>query len=118
MYYENQDDFLNMVVCGMYEGEPCELLDKIHRIEANFGRNRQNEIRNGPRTLDIDIELFGKRIINTENLVIPHKKITERQFVLLPLLEILPECAEPISGDLFKDILKKLPDQQVRLFNM
>ena len=116
MYYENQQDFYNMAVCGQYEESPQKLLEQVNRIEAKFGRDRSKEFRNGPRSLDIDIELFGNQIIDTENLQIPHKKLKERQFVLIPLLEILPECAEPINGTLFKDILKELPDQGVRLY--
>ena len=116
MYYEDQSDFFNMVVSGFYDGTPQELLHQINEIEATFGRNRLNEFRNGPRTLDIDIELFGEKIVSDANLEIPHKKIKERQFVLIPLLEIFPKCAEPISGVLFSDILAKLPDQGVEFF--
>ncbi len=116
MYYEDQNDFFNMVVSGLYDGTPQQLLKQINQIEAEFGRNRTKEFRNGPRTLDIDIELFGEQIVNEENLEIPHKKIQERQFVLIPLLEIFPKHAEPISGVLFSDILAKLPDQGVEFF--
>ena len=78
------------------------MLDDIHQIEAKFGRNRKKEIRNGPRTLDIDIELFGNQIIKTNTLEIPHIRIKERAFVLKPMLEILPNLADPITGDLFE----------------
>lgn len=117
MYYEDQEDFYNMVVIGDYEKTPEELLTEINKIEYILGRNRDKEIRNGPRTLDIDIELFGNQIINTENLQIPHKKIQERQFVLLPLLEIFPKVAEPISGIFYSEYLKKLPNQGVKYFS-
>lgn len=104
MYYENQDDFYNMVVLGDYEGEPENLLKETQKIEAIFGRNRSKEIPNGPRSLDIDIELFYDRIIKTVSLTIPHPKMKERAFVLRPLLEISPESADPISGQFFREL--------------
>ena len=116
MYFENQQDFYNMVFSGLYSGSAQDLLKSVNEIEAKYGRNRENEFRNGPRTLDIDIELFGNQVINQSNLEIPHKKMKERQFVLLPLLEIFPQLAEPISGEFFCDIAKNLPDQNVRFF--
>ena len=117
MYYENQQDFYNMVVCGYYQNSPEELLKQVNQIEATFGRNREKEIFKGPRTLDIDIELFGNQIVKTENLEIPHKNLKERQFVLIPLLEIFPKYAEPISGAFYSDYLQNLPDQGVKFFS-
>jgi 2-amino-4-hydroxy-6-hydroxymethyldihydropteridine diphosphokinase len=117
MYYENQQDFYNMVVCGFYQNSPEELLKQVNQIEAKFGRNREKEIFKGPRTLDIDIELFGNQIVKTENLEIPHKNLKERQFVLIPLLEIFPKYAEPISGAFYSDYLQNLPDQGVKFFS-
>lgn len=114
MYYENQEDFHNMCVSGYYDGSPNQLLKEINQIEYRWGRDREREIRNGPRSLDIDIELFGDLVIKTPNLTIPHEKITERAFVLQPLLEILPESAEPISGEKFYNILARLSPQEVR----
>ena len=98
MYYENQNDFLNMVVCAETDLSPHRLLDKIHLVEARFGRDRTLEIRNGPRTLDIDIELFGFCRINDADLVVPHEKFGERAFVLKPLLDIFTECADVKEG--------------------
>ena len=117
MYYENQQDFYNMVVCGFYQNSPEELLKQVNQIEAKFGRNREKEIFKGPRTLDIDIELLGNQIVKTENLEIPHKNLKERQFVLIPLLEIFPKYAEPISGAFYSDYLQNLPDQGVKFFS-
>ena len=117
MYYENQQDFYNMVVCGFYQNSPEELLKQVNQIEAAYGRNRGKEICKGPRTLDIDIELFGNQIVKTENLEIPHKNLKERQFVLIPLLEIFPKYAEPISGAFYSDYLQNLPDQGVKFYS-
>jgi 2-amino-4-hydroxy-6-hydroxymethyldihydropteridine diphosphokinase len=118
MYLTEQEDFYNMVVAGNV-GEtvtPHSLLDKIHCIEALFGRNRTLETRNGPRPLDIDIERFGNEVLNDEDLVIPHPRMNERAFVLVPLLEILPESADSIEKRKYADFLKQLPDQGVILY--
>ena len=119
-YVENQADFLNMVVCGEWNGTARELLEICQNIENSFGRVRLNAIEKGPRTLDIDIELFGNEIIKEENclkpLIIPHSLIQERQFVLIPLLEILPECADPITGQKYSQILANLGNQGVELW--
>lgn len=98
MYVTDQDDFYNMVLTGLYEGEPYELLDKIHEVEASLGRNRSNEFRNGPRSLDLDIELFGDRCVREPDLIIPHERMHERAFVLMPLLEVLKDNADEIDG--------------------
>ena len=115
MYYENQEDFYNMVVAGLYSGNPRELLDFIHTIENQLGRNRKKEFRNGPRTLDIDIELFGKEKITEDDLIIPHPRMEERGFVLIPMLEIFSKNAElDIEGTYYQSCLDKLPNQGVR----
>lgn len=104
MYYEDQDDFYNMAVLGYADGDAdggergvFELLDAIHKIEARFGRDRSAEIRNGPRSLDIDIELYGGKTINAEDLTVPHPRLKERAFVLVPLVEILAKDADNIK---------------------
>lgn len=94
MYVTEQNDFYNMVVLGRYGKDAHRLLEEIHVIESGLGRDRAKEFRNGPRPLDIDIELFGNRQIESEDLVVPHERLTERAFVLIPLLEILRESAD------------------------
>lgn len=89
MYFTNQKSFLNMVVAGEYKSTPRDLLNAIHKIESDFGRDRTKEIKNGPRTLDIDIEIFDSVVINSPDLVIPHPRLQERAFVLVPLVEVL-----------------------------
>lgn len=115
MYVENQDDFYNMAVLGFVSDDltAYDLLDKIHVIENKYGRNRENEIRYGPRSLDIDIELFGDLIINEKDLQIPHVKIEERAFVLIPLLEILLKPADKQKRDFYKNCLLKLDTTQI-----
>ena len=120
MYFADQDDFLNMVVCGMYKGSAAELLDETGRVEAKFGRDRKSERRNGPRTLDIDIELFGDQLIKTKHLTVPHERLFERRFVLEPLLELLrgdPACSKERIA-FFEEKLSEIPDaagQRVQL---
>lgn len=109
-----QADFYNMAVTGTYAGSPRELLEKIHGLEERFGRDRLHGIPKGPRTLDIDIELFGDDIIREADLVIPHERMNERQFVLVPLLELLPDSIDPVSLVRFADIAARLPDQGVK----
>ena len=99
MYYTDQDDFYNMAVLGFAPDalDPLSLLQKTQAIEARFGRDRSREIRNGPRSLDIDIELFGGQTINAENLIVPHPRLKERAFVLVPIVEILAKDADNIK---------------------
>ena len=112
MYYENQDDFYNMALSGFLDDAilPEVLLEIIHLIEKEFGRNREKEIRNGPRSLDIDIEYIEGLSLNTENLKIPHPKIKERAFVLVPVLEILDKTADEKLMEEFSSYLQNLPD--------
>lgn len=114
MYYLEQQDFFNMVVAGDYNGNPRQLLEQIHEIENRYGRNRCAEIRNGPRPLDIDIELFGDVCLQTADLEIPHPRMRERAFVLVPLLEICPEIAEPLTGVSYSEYIRKLPAEEVK----
>lgn len=111
MYVTDQSDFYNMAVSGQTELSAHELLSKIHEIEAKFGRDRKSEIRNGPRSIDIDIELFGNEEIHfsdssdpMKNLEVPHPRLSERAFVLLPLLEVLPPNADIQSRDFEKSL--------------
>lgn len=93
---------------------PFALLEKIHEIEKKYGRDRTKEIRFGPRPLDIDIEEFGGLVVNElPVLVIPHPRVQERQFVLLPAIEILTTSADEQLKAKFKKFLSALPDQGV-----
>lgn len=94
MYYIDQPNFFNMAVLGYKTVNDTilfanNLLSEIHKIEEKYGRDRSRELRNGPRTLDIDIEAIGNLKISQSNLVIPHPRLFERAFVLEPLLDIL-----------------------------
>ncbi len=116
MYVEKQENFFNMAAKGFVDDSvnPFAFLEKIHEIEKKYGRNRSKEIRFGPRPLDIDIEEFGGLSINEPPvLIIPHPRIHERQFVLLPTIEILTTSADEQLKAKFKKFLSALPDQGV-----
>lgn len=113
LYYNEQPDFYNLVVSGNTLLSYEELFKFTGEIEHFFGRNRDKEIRNGPRSLDIDILLFNNICINTKKLIIPHPGIEERLFVLVPLNEIDNTLTSPRTGKLFSSYIDKLSDQEV-----
>lgn len=85
-----QDAYLNAVVEVATTLSPRELLVEVQAIEQAFGRDRDREERWGPRPLDIDILLYGDEVVDEPDLVIPHPRIGERAFVLVPLMEVMP----------------------------
>lgn len=93
--YVDQAAFLNIVVELETLFTPQELLKKCNEIEAELGRTR--EVRWGPRTVDLDILLYNEEIMKTENLIIPHPRMTERGFVLVPLVELNSDLVEPLT---------------------
>ncbi len=93
-----QPRFVNAVVALETELEPRELLEGLLAIEQEFGRDRSAGIANGPRTLDLDILLFGGLKISAPGLEIPHPRLPERAFVLVPLNEIAPQVVVPGCG--------------------
>lgn len=99
----DQAPFLNMVVRVRTALEPVALLGLIHTIEAE--RHRVRTIRNAPRTLDIDILLMGDQRIELEGLTVPHPRMAERPFVLVPLLELDPDLTEPGTGRPYQELL-------------
>lgn len=84
--YTDQDDFYNMVITVRTELTPRELLNELHIIEQTLHRKRT--IKNGPRTIDLDIITFNQLIMNEDDLIIPHPRMNERAFVLVPFAEI------------------------------
>jgi 2-amino-4-hydroxy-6-hydroxymethyldihydropteridine diphosphokinase len=98
-------------VAQIETGLPAErLLAELQRIETAHGRRRS--FANAPRTLDLDLLLFGNAVIDSENLKLPHPRMHERAFVLLPLTEIAPHAEVPGQG-LAKTLLKKCANQGV-----
>ena len=110
--YADQPDFIN-AVAQMETGISADrLLSELQEIEARHGRARS--FANAPRTLDLDVLLFGNSVLQTENLKIPHPRMHERAFVLKPLLEISGDVAIPGIGPA-KESLKKINDQSVEI---
>jgi len=91
-----QPNYFNQVVCGWTELTPVELLEKCQKIETQLGRVRKEHW--GSRKIDLDILSYGKDIVDTERLKIPHPEMGKRSFVLLPLLELSPDWVHPKSG--------------------
>ena len=114
-YVEDQPDFTNAAVMGETELSPRALLSAVNAIEANFGRDRSQETKKGPRRLDIDILLYGSLILNERDLVIPHPGLRERQFALLPLLDLDAGLYDPLSGEPYSTIERGLPPQGIYL---
>ncbi|CAH2032663.1 2-amino-4-hydroxy-6-hydroxymethyldihydropteridine diphosphokinase [Trichlorobacter ammonificans] len=93
---------------------PLDLLHELQRIERDlFGRSRSTTPQS--RRMDLDLLLFGEQTRATEELTLPHPRMTQRKFVLMPLLEITPDLIDPRSGRPLRELLPTLPpDQQVR----
>lgn len=110
MYVENQNDFFNMCVLGFVTDDlsAFDLLKITQKIEKEHGRNREKEIRFGSRSLDIDIELFGDEKINHPILQIPHPRVLERMFVLIPAIEVLKDSADEFIREEYIKNLEKL----------
>ncbi|MDN6650985.1 MAG: 2-amino-4-hydroxy-6-hydroxymethyldihydropteridine diphosphokinase [Enterobacterales bacterium] len=103
---QDQPDYLNAVVALDTDLSAENLLDHTQKIEQEHGRVRKDE-RWGPRTLDLDILLFGDEIINTERLTVPHYDMKNRQFMLYPLAEIAPELHFP-TGESLQSVMTQL----------
>lgn len=104
----DQPWFLNQVVRGETRLAPEELLRTCKRIERKAGRTES--ARFGPRVLDIDILLYDGSTFSRDDLVIPHPRMAERRFVLIPLLEIAPDLQDPRSGMPYAEILNRLDE--------
>ncbi|MEQ1773487.1 MAG: 2-amino-4-hydroxy-6-hydroxymethyldihydropteridine diphosphokinase [Burkholderiales bacterium] len=94
--YANQPDFVNAVAAIRTALTPRALLDALLAIEREHGRVR--EFANAPRTLDLDILLYGERVIDEAGLSVPHPRMHERAFVMVPLAEIAPDAMVPGRG--------------------
>lgn len=97
MGFESEDKFLNLVLEANTDLEPLELLKKNQKIEKELGRVYYDDGKYHSRVIDLDILIYGDEIIKKNELTIPHPEIKNRNFVLLPLLEIAPEINDPIN---------------------
>jgi 2-amino-4-hydroxy-6-hydroxymethyldihydropteridine diphosphokinase len=112
MGLREQPWFLNQVAEFETELFPLQLLQRIHRIERNLGRRRV--VLNGPRTIDIDIVLYGRAIVKMPELEIPHPRYRERRFVLEPLAELNPALNDPETYQTITAMLDAVRNRSVR----
>jgi 2-amino-4-hydroxy-6-hydroxymethyldihydropteridine diphosphokinase len=101
--------FLNAVARLETSLAPRELLASLLAIERAEGRDRTGQSANAPRTLDLDLLLYGDAVIDNADLQVPHPRMAQRHFVLWPLLQIEPKARDPRTGELFADALARLP---------
>jgi len=104
--------FLNLAAEFRTDLFPKQLLHRIQRVERELGRKRV--VLNGPRTIDIDILLYGNAVINAGELTVPHPRYRERRFVLEPLAELNPSLRDPVTGRSVAELLRDLRGQAVR----
>jgi 2-amino-4-hydroxy-6-hydroxymethyldihydropteridine diphosphokinase len=94
---------------------PARLLSRIGKIERALGRVRT--VAKGPRTIDIDILLYGNAVVRTAALEIPHPRMAERRFVLAPLADLAPDLRHPVTRRTVREMLDAAPAQTVRLIH-
>jgi len=109
--FKSRNNFLNMVVQVHTDLSPAGLLKKLTWIENQLGRKRGDK-KYISRSIDIDILLYGNRVINKPDLIIPHPLIRERKFVLVPLCELAAEIIHPVLKKTFATLLKECRDDR------
>ena len=106
--FAEQARFVNAVVALETGLAPRTLLKRLLDLEEDFGRDRRKGIPNGPRTLDLDILLLGDLCLSEAGLAIPHPRLAERAFVLVPLNEIAPQAVDPRTNSTVSELLRAL----------
>ncbi len=113
---EDQPDFVNAAAMLETALSAQELLGRLLAIEREHGRDRETGLRWGPRTLDLDLLLYGDAVLDEPGLHVPHPRLHERAFALVPLAEIAPEAVIPGIGRI-ADALAKLPDGSISVLD-
>ena len=108
--FESDELFWNQALIVETAFSETECLKRIHGIEKKIGRIR-NTRQYSSRIIDIDILFYGNRVVNTEELVIPHLRMSDRKFVLVPLVELAPNKVHPVFSKTVKQLLIECPDQ-------
>ncbi len=112
--FKEQRFFLNLVAEAETDLFPLLLLSRIQKVELQLGRKRSGPP-NGPRSLDIDILLYGRATVHSARLDIPHPRLHERRFVLGPLVELAPDLRHPTLGRTMRELLASLEGQKITL---
>lgn len=107
--YSNQDDFLNQVLIVETTQSPQELLETCLAVERKMGRVRVQK--NGPRLIDIDILFYQDKILSEDSLLLPHPRIAERRFILVPLTELAAEQVHPVLEESIQELLQTCPEE-------
>ena len=111
--FREQRFFLNLVAEAETDLFPLLLLARIQKVELQLGRKRTGQA-NGPRSIDIDILFYGRFMVHSARLEIPHPRLQERRFVLAPLVELAPELRHPALGRTMRELLASLEGQKIR----
>lgn len=112
LYVTDQPSFLNAAVTGTTKLEPLPLLRAVKDLENDLGR--KPSFHYGPREIDIDILFYDDDMVNVPELILPHPRLAEREFVLRPLADIAPDWRHPQTGVKIATILAQLPDPSAR----
>jgi 2-amino-4-hydroxy-6-hydroxymethyldihydropteridine diphosphokinase len=107
---EQQPHFLNAALTGRTALAAEQLLDALLKIERRFGRIRPHP--GAPRTLDLDLILYGDAVIEREGLSVPHPRFRERRFVVEPLAEIAGSWTDPVTGKTTRELLREILEQR------
>ncbi|MEX2503793.1 MAG: 2-amino-4-hydroxy-6-hydroxymethyldihydropteridine diphosphokinase [Egicoccus sp.] len=110
-----QEPYYNLALRAVTSLDPIALLDELQLLERAFGRDRTREVRWGPRMLDIDVLLYGTREIDDPRLQVPHPRLTERAFVLVPMSEILPGGELPDGRRLSRLLTDLAPIEDIEM---
>ncbi len=112
--FEDQPKFLNQVLKAKTYLDPEPLLKHLKRLEVALGR--KESFPNGPRLIDIDILFYDDLVLNKPSLVIPHPRLHERAFVLLPLMEIAPELRHPVTQKSVREMAEQSNTEGIEKF--
>ena len=109
--FTGQDEFLNQVLIVGTDKTPSELLETCFEVERHMGRIRT--IKNGPRTIDVDILFYRDEILSLDQLLLPHPRIADRRFILEPLAELIPDQSHPMLDQSVSEMLEDCEDDHL-----